>query len=231
MIFCFYGIFIAYTNLVHYYSTQSTTTTFSAEKNTDIAIIPDIQPPDEIIVAPNDTIQRPLPDTTEITQSITDPHTIDNIIVKPSHARQHAHNKNAKKHKKEIQTTQIIAPVTVDTSATSCTSPKSTVEKPKALVVNNQITEDMLSYKHWSRKKPYVPSFFEIRINDTIIPIGASLSFPLETKQLIISYKYVFLNGVRKGERTRTVDIPSNTTMVNLSFSWHDENHVLLNFE
>lgn len=97
------------------------------------------------------------------------------------------------------------------------------------LTIKNNITQEMLSYKHWSRKKPYTPSTFELTINGTIITPEQEITIENTNEPLYIGYRYIFMNGVRTGEREIPVTLQTTTKTVNITFSWHDPNHVILN--
>lgn len=98
-----------------------------------------------------------------------------------------------------------------------------------SIIINNKITEEMLQYKHWSRKKPYEPSVFTMSINGYPLDRKTTITIPIPTTGLLeIVYHYEFLNGVKKDTRTITFPLNPNTNVVDLSFSWHDKNHIII---
>ncbi len=94
------------------------------------------------------------------------------------------------------------------------------------VTVKNNIKPDMLAYKHWTGK--YEPEIFTISINDQTIEQDKEYKVEANNKTLEVRYDYSFANGFRKGAKVVKFQIEKNSNDLNLTFSWDDEWHVIM---
>ena len=93
----------------------------------------------------------------------------------------------------------------------------------KTVTVKNNITADMLKYKHWSGM--YKPSFI-LTVNGKKIEQGKQEKIPVKDNILEIRYDYSFAKGIRKGAKIISCNVDNDTKDVGISFSWNSEWHI-----
>ena len=93
----------------------------------------------------------------------------------------------------------------------------------KTVTVKNNITTDMLKYKHWSGI--HEPSFI-LTVNGKKIEQGKQKKIPVKDNILEIRYDYSFAKGIRKGAKIVSCNVQNDTKDVDISFSWNSEWHI-----
>ena len=93
----------------------------------------------------------------------------------------------------------------------------------KTVTVKNNITTDMLKYKHWSGI--HEPSFI-LTVNGKKIEQGKQKKIPIKDNILEIRYDYSFAKGIRKGAKIVSCNVENDTKDVDISFSWNSEWHI-----
>jgi len=90
----------------------------------------------------------------------------------------------------------------------------------KTVTVKNNITTDMLVYKHWSGV--HEPSFI-LTVNGKKIEQGEQIEVPAKNNILEVRYDYSFAKGMRKGAKIISCNIEKDAKDVGISFSWNSE--------
>ncbi len=130
-----------------------------------------------------------------------------------------------------VQESPVFAPEIVSTKSGQRQEESDTQETEKnkkeirTIKVKNNITTDMLKYKHWTGT--YSPTFFKVSIDNNELEMGQEHAIPIENNRLVVSYQYSFMNGYKKGHRAVTFDVDKDVSMVNLTFSWKTKWHIL----
>jgi len=91
------------------------------------------------------------------------------------------------------------------------------------ITVQNNITSEMLCYKHWSGT--HEPSFM-LSINGKKIEQGKQEEIVVTDNNLEIRYDYSFVNGFRKGAKIVSCIIEKGAKDVGIEFSWDSEWHI-----
>lgn len=91
--------------------------------------------------------------------------------------------------------------------------------------LSNNITKKMIGYQ--KAFMTYTPEF-SVEVNGEIVPFGQERLVEAPDNKLYITYHYNFLNGYRVGFRTVCVEFAPDTTHTALTFSWKNDNHVIL---
>jgi len=94
------------------------------------------------------------------------------------------------------------------------------------VTITNNIKPDMLTYKHWTGK--YNPDSFKVFVNDTEVAQGAALEITSETKTVNLKFDYSFVNGKRAGSKTVSYKLNDDITQANITFSWDDDNKIII---
>ncbi len=93
----------------------------------------------------------------------------------------------------------------------------------KTITVKNNITTDMLTYKHWTGTHE---PFFILTVNGKKIEQGKQEKVTVKDNNLEIRYDYSFANGFRKGAQIISCCIEKDAKDVDITFSWNDEWHI-----
>lgn len=93
----------------------------------------------------------------------------------------------------------------------------------KTIIVKNNITTDMLTYKHWTGTHE---PFFILTVNGKKIEQGKQEEITVKDNNLEVRYDYSFANGFRKGATIVSCNVKKNTKKVDITFSWDDEWHI-----
>jgi hypothetical protein len=124
------------------------------------------------------------------------------------------------------------APSTENTPATPTTdtiAPADQIAIQKTaqpIIITNAIESSMLAYKHWTGT--YNPDSFTVTINGAEIAQGNQHTLPAETKTVDIAFSYSFMSGMRTGTKTISYQLHENITQATITFSWKDDNKILL---
>lgn len=101
--------------------------------------------------------------------------------------------------------------------------------KPRSthISITNNITKEMLTYKHWSGS--YAPSIFAITIGGDRLLNNETVQVQATTQNTItIRYDYSFANGYKTGSREIEFIISPEKTQYALTFSWGSPTHLIL---
>jgi hypothetical protein len=98
--------------------------------------------------------------------------------------------------------------------------------KKEMITITNNITPEMLQYKHWTGT--YSPENFTLSINDTKVNIGESYTLTNINDPLVITFDYSFMNGMRKGGKKVSYTMKENITTASLSFSWLEDHKIII---
>jgi hypothetical protein len=90
----------------------------------------------------------------------------------------------------------------------------------KTITIKNDITPDMISYKHWSGT--YEPSF-TLSVNGKKIGQGEQEKIIVKDNQFDVRYDYSFANGFRKGANIVSCQLDHDADKVDITFSWKDD--------
>lgn len=94
----------------------------------------------------------------------------------------------------------------------------------KHITITNTITDQMLTYKHWTGK--YKPTTFNMIVDGTPIAPGEQLKINPKDKKLHIRYEYSFMNGYKTGAHEVVCLIKSNNIPLSIDFSWNGTHHL-----
>ncbi|HEB41672.1 MAG TPA: hypothetical protein ENI08_01460 [Candidatus Dependentiae bacterium] len=126
-------------------------------------------------------------------------------------------NEASKKH-------AIIPPdKTEDTTQSETTQKKHHKPINKTITVKNNITTDMITYKHWTGTHE---PFFILTVNGKKIEQGKQEEITVKDNRLEVRYDYSFANGFRKDTTIVSCNIEKNAKDVDITFSWDDEWHI-----
>lgn len=95
----------------------------------------------------------------------------------------------------------------------------------RMVTISNEITKKMITYH--KALGSYTPKF-SIEINGTPVETGKQITVAAHNDSIDIKYHYNFLNGYRVGSRTTRVTLPPEGDAFTLTFSWKDDNHIIL---
>lgn len=106
-------------------------------------------------------------------------------------------------------------------------TPARTQQQPamRMVTITNEITKKMITYH--KALGSYTPKF-SIEINGTPVEFGKQITVAAHNNSMDIKYNYNFLNGYRVGSRTTRVTLPAEGDAFTLTFSWKDDNHVIV---
>jgi len=90
----------------------------------------------------------------------------------------------------------------------------------KTITIKNNITSDMLAYKHWTGTHE---PFFILTVNGKKIEQGKQEEITIKDNILEVRYDYSFANGFRKGATIVSCSIEKDAKKVAITFSWNDE--------
>ena len=90
----------------------------------------------------------------------------------------------------------------------------------KTITIKNNITTDMLAYKHWTGTHE---PFFILTVNGKKIEQGKQEEITVKDNRLEVRYDYSFANGFRKGATIVSCSIEKDAKDVDITFSWDDE--------
>ncbi len=123
--------------------------------------------------------------------------------------------------KKESELTKSKTPLVTKKEITLAKKQKKECQSAqKTITVKNEITTEMLSYKHWSgTHKPT----FKLSVNGKEIEQGNQEKITVQDNQLDIRYDYSFANGFRTGATIVSCQLDKNADAVDITFSWQDE--------
>jgi|GEM_PF-4580404 len=104
---------------------------------------------------------------------------------------------------------------------------KSAEPQPVNISITNNITKEMITYKHWSGS--YAPSIFTITISGNQLSNNQTTTTKTTTQNTItIRYDYSFANGYKTGSREIEFIISPEKTQYALTFSWQHPTHLIL---
>jgi len=95
----------------------------------------------------------------------------------------------------------------------------------KTITVKNNITTDMLAYKHWSGVHE---PLFVLTVNGKKIEQGKQKKISVKDNILEVRYDYSFAKDIRKGAKIISCNIEKDTKDVGISFSWNSEWQVII---
>lgn len=124
-----------------------------------------------------------------------------------------------------IQTT-LVAETLSETNISTPQEDKVTSVEKEVITITNNITPEMLNYKHWTGT--YSPEKFTISVNNTKVTAGESYTFTKTNDPLVINFDYSFMNGMRKGGKKISYTMHENSTTASLSFSWSENHKVII---
>ena len=93
----------------------------------------------------------------------------------------------------------------------------------KKITVKNNITTEMLTYKHWTGA--YKP-LFSLTVNGKKIEQGKEQEVPIKDDMIEIRYDYSFANGFKKGAKIIHCSIEKEVKNVDIFFSWDTKWHI-----
>jgi len=95
----------------------------------------------------------------------------------------------------------------------------------KTITVKNNITTDMLAYKHWSGVHN---PLFTLTVNGKKIEQGKQKKISIKDNILEVRYDYLFAKGIRKGAKIISCNIEKDTKDISISFSWNSEWQIII---
>lgn len=102
---------------------------------------------------------------------------------------------------------------------------KTKLAQARKIVIQNNITNEMIDYNHWSGL--YHPEF-SIEINGQKLKPGEEIEINLEYDILDIMYIYSFAHGFCTGKRTCHLTVPLEENHFSLIFTWNEHPHIKL---
>jgi hypothetical protein len=114
-------------------------------------------------------------------------------------------------------------------ATTPMTSPGQTsAAQTKMIVIANDITDDMITYKgHFTG--PHKPSSFTTYINGTEIQPGSTSHIPLpENQKVHVVCKYEFKKAFIKKEREKVIALDPKDEKLSVRFSWNDDDRIIV---
>ena len=133
------------------------------------------------------------------------------------------------KKKEETKETSQAKNQQSEKTETHCPQPskhQNTSPQTQTVTVKNNIKPDMLAYKHWTGT--YEPSIFTVSINGQTIEQDKEYKVLASDNTLEVRYDYSFANGFKKEAKIVKFQIETNSNDLNLTFSWNDEWHVIM---
>lgn len=152
-------------------------------------------------------------------------HTTEPIIPAPAPAEATSTELpiDAKSEEPSSQSTTSVEQPAPQTSATP--SSEQTQTNERMVTITSEITQKMITYR--KALGSYTPKF-SIEINGTPVQLGRSLTVAAPNNTVDIKYHYNFLNGYRVGSRTTRVTLPPEGDAFTLTFSWKNDNHIIV---
>lgn len=98
----------------------------------------------------------------------------------------------------------------------------------RTITIKNGIDDTDLAYQHWTGS--YSPKKFTVSINGVEIDQQGSVPITIINNELIVSYSYDFGYNIKKarGAYQVTFAVEKDATDLLLTFSWHNDWHVIL---
>jgi hypothetical protein len=88
--------------------------------------------------------------------------------------------------------------------------------KPRPLIIENNINNQMISYRHWTGT--YTPEF-SLKVNNIIIPAQGSTEVLIEKSECIVAYDAHFPLDNRSQEAF-SVKLKDDTKKIGITFDW-----------